>query len=369
MPAASSTHPKVLVLLAVFNGERWLPDQLESLRTQQGVELTVLAHDDGSSDGSLALLRQVQGQWQDRGAATNYLEVPGPDPFGAPAAAHRAVLESARLNTAEVSQCADALLGRPTLDLLPPCARWGAAAQSFLHLLREADLSAVDYVALADQDDLWHASKLERAVKTLHSTGASGYSSNVCAFWPDGRRLILNKAQAQRPWDYLFEAAGPGCTYVIDVLTARRFQAWLRQNRAKTDSIRFHDWLLYAWVRSQGLQWAIDPCSSMDYRQHNSNEVGANQGVRAAWRRARRVFNGFAFEQVRVVAQCLGASEQQFVAQTLGAGRLGMLRLAWRARQCRRRVRDQWLMAGLCGAMALLSAAGDRTSGRRPAGG
>lgn len=50
--------PRVSVALCVHNGERWLREQMDSVLAQEAVELEVVALDDASSDGSLALLRE-----------------------------------------------------------------------------------------------------------------------------------------------------------------------------------------------------------------------------------------------------------------------------------------------------------------------
>lgn len=279
----------MLVLLATHNGSEWLPAQIDSLRCQQRVTVHALMHDDESTDGSRALLHQLAPDW----------------------------------------------------TLLPACPRLGSAAQNFLHLFRHAELDGYDYVALCDQDDVWYCNKLCRAVQALCNTQAQGYSSNVVAFWPDRSDQLVHKAQPLRRWDYLFEAAGPGCTYVVPVGVAQSFQTWLLQHEEATRSIRFHDWLLYAWVRSSGGDWFIDPEPSMRYRQHRQNEVGVNLGWRPAWRRALRVFSGFAFDQVRHIGRCLGDAEQQWLQRGLDDGWKGWGRLALHARQCRRSPLDQ----------------------------
>ena len=48
--------PKVSVLVAVFNAEEWLPQCLDSLRAQTLADIQVVCVDDGSTDGSLAIL-------------------------------------------------------------------------------------------------------------------------------------------------------------------------------------------------------------------------------------------------------------------------------------------------------------------------
>jgi glycosyltransferase involved in cell wall biosynthesis len=55
--AAASSLPRVSVALCVYNGQDYLPQQLDSLLAQQGVDLEIVAVDDRSTDGSLALLQ------------------------------------------------------------------------------------------------------------------------------------------------------------------------------------------------------------------------------------------------------------------------------------------------------------------------
>ena len=58
MPAAAATSlPRVSVALCVYNGEAFLPQQLDSLLAQEGVDLEIVVVDDRSTDGSLALLQ------------------------------------------------------------------------------------------------------------------------------------------------------------------------------------------------------------------------------------------------------------------------------------------------------------------------
>ena len=54
---------RVLVLLSTYNGERYLREQLASLFSQElpeGTELRILVRDDGSSDGTTAILREYE---------------------------------------------------------------------------------------------------------------------------------------------------------------------------------------------------------------------------------------------------------------------------------------------------------------------
>ncbi len=242
-----------------------------------------------------------------------------------------------------------------------PCVRlvydqpMGSAAQNFFQLIRSVDFSRYDYVALSDQDDLWRPFKLHRAVQVLEQTleqtpeqtperasPVSGYSANVLPFVGDVANSrstpsqALIKSQPQRAFDGFFEAAGPGCTYVISRRLALAFQSWLiEQSDEAMRCVERHDWLLYAWTRSRGHAWQIDPMVVLDYRQHDRNVVGAHWGIRASWYRLQQVRRGWYRRQVLAVADSVDPS----VADRLRrGGLLARLGMAW---QGRRRLRDR----------------------------
>ncbi len=50
--------PEVEVLLATYNGARFLREQIDSIMTQDYGNIRVLARDDGSSDGTIEILAQ-----------------------------------------------------------------------------------------------------------------------------------------------------------------------------------------------------------------------------------------------------------------------------------------------------------------------
>ena len=65
-PAAYSTNdaqPAVAVLLYTYNGERYLPEQLESFEQQTHANWLIWASDDSSSDNTLALLETYRKKW------------------------------------------------------------------------------------------------------------------------------------------------------------------------------------------------------------------------------------------------------------------------------------------------------------------
>lgn len=297
--------PRIAVCLAAYNGVRWLHEQVESILDQQEVEVVIFASIDASSDGTES--------WFDARAA------------------------------------ADA-----RIQVLPHGEHFGGAARNFFRLLREVEFSDFDGVCFADQDDIWLPDKLAHACRKLAEDGADAYSSNVTAFWPDGRRLLIDKAQPQRRWDFIFEAAGPGCTYVLSVPLAQAIQDAVRANGQIEEHAALHDWFMYAFTRARGLRWVIDSYPGVLYRQHGGNQVGANSGWPAAKRRLVKMFGGWWFGQAQWIARLVGQEDSPIVARGLKRGRLGTLWLATQARHCRRRLLEQWVFVAFCIVLSII---------------
>jgi rhamnosyltransferase len=158
--------PKVAILMATFNGCLWIEDQIKSILSQQDVEVTLFISDDYSDDGTYRYLK---------------------------------------------AQC----LNCPQIHLLSRSQRFGNAAQNFFHLIQFVNFKAFDYVSLSDQDDIWATDKLSRAVHQMQIQNATCYSSDVLAFWENGKTALIKKSQDQVSFDYLLESSGPGCTFVM----------------------------------------------------------------------------------------------------------------------------------------------------------
>lgn len=236
----------------------------------------------------------------------------------------------------------------PRLILLPFGELFGGAGPNFYRLFRDVDLSGFDYLSFADQDDIWHPEKLCRAHSLMQDQSALGYSSNVTAFWASGKTQLVNKAQPQRLLDYMFEAAGPGCTYVLQSSLAISIQQMVRAGDVSLMRVFYHDWLIYAFARANNYAWVIDDWSSIQYRQHANNQIGVNAGWRSYWIRVRKMLSGHGFEQALLIAKLVNATSTPVVQKGLLGGRLGYLWLALRANQCRRRRLDQLWFFILC---------------------
>jgi rhamnosyltransferase len=287
------------VCLAAYNGMAYISDQIESILLQKNVDFHIFVSVDQSSDGTEDFL----AGWA---------------------------------------------LSEKRITLLPFGQRFGGAGPNFYRLLREVDISGFDFFSFSDQDDIWHPEKLWRAHCLMTKRNALGYSSNVTAFWPSGKTQLVNKAQPQQSLDFMFEAAGPGCTYVLQNSLALSLQKMVRGADDSLLRVGYHDWLIYAFARTNNYPWIIDDWSSMQYRQHANNQIGVNAGWHSYWLRVQKMLSGHGFEKSLLIADLVHASSTPVVQHGLRGGRIGYLWLALRANHCRRKRLDQLWFFILC---------------------
>lgn len=243
-------RPRVTVLMATYNGMAeggaWLDEQVDSVLAQEGVDVSLVVSDDASAD-----------------ATRDHLE-------------RRAASD-------------------PRITVLPQREGVPGVTGNFLHLFT-THIPDGSYVAFTDQDDVWHEDKLSTQLALMASTGAYVVSSNVNSFesLPGGgvgERRLIRKSQPQRAWDFLFEAAGPGSTYVFSPEAHRALVEVIA--RLDYSRIGVHDWYVYALARAIGLTWVIGEEPTLEYRQHGGNVQGANSGASARDARMEKLRNGF----------------------------------------------------------------------------
>lgn len=303
--------PSIAVLLATHNGLRWLPEQMASILGQQAVNVTVWVSDDASTDGTWEWLHE-QGKLDAR------------------------------------------------LKILPKAGLFGSAARNFYRLVCEANWQGADYVAFADQDDIWQSEKLSLHAALIKQRGVTAISSNVMAYWPNGRQTLINKSQPQREWDYIFESAGPGCTYLMTSALMTQLKSLLLDERSAARQCALHDWLVYAVCRATEGIWHIDPVPSVYYYQHGNNEFGANVGIKQALRRLRKIQGGWhrqeAYKIASSVALLVNDRKRQgelaaLRSALLGKGFAARLRLLKFAVEGRRKFVDRLVLVLLvaCG--------------------
>ena len=293
---------KSLVLLAAYNGEQFISQQLQTVLNQTNKPYKILINIDQSDDKTESIVQDY-----------------------------------AKKN--------------PEIQILNLNKRFGSAAANFINVIINVDLTDIDYIALADQDDIWKEDKLEKAIQKLEQ-GFDGYSSNVQAFWEDGQKKIIKKNQPQQKFDHLFESAGPGCTFILTKELALKLQQFLKNGRFNQLD-NYHDWLIYAFARTHGFKWYIDSYPGVDYRQHSLNVFGANVGIKAFISRTNRVLAGegvdFAFQLMKELKV-----QDPFIQSLFPISRLNLLKLALKAKCCRRRFLDQIYFFFVCILLAII---------------
>lgn len=218
--------PKVAILLCTCHGQRYLVDQLESFAAQTYGNWKVWASDDRSQDDTHAILKSYQAKWH-----------PG------------------RLS----------ILAGPDEGF----------AANFLSLTCNADIEA-DYYAYSDQDDIWEADKLERAIAWLNSVPLDVpalYCSRTRLVDADNNSIGFSPLFTKPPLfpNALIQNVGGGNTMVFN-----RAARSLLQKGGGDITVVSHDWWAYMVVSGCGGRVFYDSYAAVRYRQHKLNLVGMN---------------------------------------------------------------------------------------------
>lgn len=212
------------ILMATFNGERHLRNQLLSLQQQSHGDWTLWIHDDGSTDGTVALVESFARS----------------DPRIRPLTAD----------------------GGPGLG----------AARSFFGLVAHA---ASDYAIFCDQDDIWFEKKLE----ILLDYATRNFDPRLpCCVYCDGygysdREGVISvpsisRLHARRLEEFLFFNAGyQGCSLLFN----RAMCDFIGDYRA--GHVHMHDDIVSLVGHVFG-QVHFVPKRLMLYRQHEANVTG-----------------------------------------------------------------------------------------------
>jgi len=223
----------VAILLATYNGEKYLGEMLQSLEDQTYENFTVYIHDDGSTDGTISMLQT----WIDEHQADTKKQY--------------VLLEGAKT---------------------------GSAKANFMWMLSQVES---DYYMFADQDDVWLPNKVERSVIALSKLD-NGKLYPACIFSDmyvvDKDLNIIDESFIQylgrdvNNVDYtqiLIDNPGAGCTYCFDK-KLRDMAITLTD----VSSIPMHDHFILALAAASGRVQGIDE-PLLYYRQTGYNEMGA----------------------------------------------------------------------------------------------
>jgi len=239
---ANNALPKVAILLCTYHGQHYLPEQLDSIEGQTHGNWEVWASDDGSEDDTHAILERYRAKW----------------------GAHRISIHN---GPAE------------------------GFVSNFLSLVCKADIQAECY-AFSDQDDIWEADKLQRAVEWLSSVPKDVpalYCSRTRLVDAENRDLGLSPLFSKPPSfaNALIQNIGGANTMVFNE-AARRLICEVGENV----EVVSHDSWAYMVVTGCGGKVKYDAYPSLRYRQHGNNVVGTNSTWAARRVRIRMLWQG-----------------------------------------------------------------------------
>ena len=224
---------RIDVLLAAYDGEAYLPQQLTSLERQLLREFRVLWQDDGSSDGTATILREA----------------------------------SSRDSRFVAAQRQGEHLG--------PCG-------NFISLLRQSD---APYCALCDQDDVWAPDHLLSLMSMMEKAEAESLAGTPLLVYSDcslidGAGRVLHPSMClHQGWrldalplkELLVQTNATGCTMLMN--------APLRKLVAEhAPEVPFmHDWIIALVAACFGGSCFVR-MPLVDHRVHEGNVIGASRG-------------------------------------------------------------------------------------------
>lgn len=235
----------VAILMATYQGAECLAEQLDSLATQDHADWQLLVSDDGSCDGTQAL----------------------------------------------VAEFAAARAGRQEVHLLDGPGQ-GAAA-NFLSLVRRAPdhVPVGCWLAFCDQDDVWLPDRLSRGLAMLRDESRPAlYCARTWVVDHDLSHRRLSPPRRKPPGflNALAQNIVAGNTILLNPAAARLVMA----AAPEVGRVVMHDWWVYQLVTGAGGVVCHDDGPVLLYRQHEANAVGANTGPRAKLRRLSGLLRG-----------------------------------------------------------------------------
>jgi glycosyltransferase involved in cell wall biosynthesis len=209
--------PEVEVLLATFNGELYLSEFLESLCNQQGVKIHLRVSDDGSTDRTLEIIHTNKNKFA-----------------------------SCKISSGP---------------------RKGPSA-NFFSLIEK---SSYEFVALADQDDIWlpnHLfSSLSRLAKTFEVPSITFCAVTEFGEYLKSETVWPNRFPGEDVRTILTENLARGCTFVLNSKAINLIK--LRQ----PEKAIMHDWWILLFIYLSGdVTWSKLP--EVRYRIHENNSIG-----------------------------------------------------------------------------------------------
>ncbi len=225
--------PKVDILLATWNGGRYLPALLDSLLAQTHTEFRLLVSDDGSTDATHEVFARYRPRFGDRWI------------------------------------------------LLPQRAPGGGGLRNFEYLMQASLADGQSAWALfCDQDDVWLPHKIERTLAEMRRIEGGCGTHQPCLVHTD-LKVVDHNLQAMAPSFVRYQRMDPWHVSPLWMLSMNQVtgcaamvnRSLLAMALPIPPEVVVHDW--WCAVLSGGGQRAYIDEATVLYRQHAINQIGA----------------------------------------------------------------------------------------------
>lgn len=235
------------ILMATYNGEAYLNEQLKSIENQTWKRWRLTVCDDGSTDGTWDILEQFQRR-----------------------------------------------IGEDRVVILKNNPPTGSAKKNFIQMIQACQ---GEYMMCCDQDDVWHPDKIEKTFRRMYRM-EKRYGKELPLMVHTDLRVVDAELKELHPSFHAYmnlrtdgklnyeltQNQVTGCTMMIN----RYLQAYVQPVK-NLEAIVMHDhWLALTALVFGKLSYLNQ--ATIDYRQHCDNSVGAQDAKSLAymWQRFRR---------------------------------------------------------------------------------
>ncbi|KRL41532.1 glycosyltransferase family 2 protein [Liquorilactobacillus nagelii] len=240
-----------LILMATYNGEEYISEQLESIRNQTHSNWKLLIRDDNSSDKTIDIIKKYQ-------------KIDGR-------------ISLVKNNDGE----------------------HGAFVNFHELIILAKKMQSFDYYALSDQDDVWNEDKLEKLIVFLESKNKmpllvySDFSiineTGSLVLKSMNKKINLNFGNPINVFfshEYMW-----GCTCMFNYLLLRRLPE-ISSEKVRKRNAFIHDGNLLKFAVIYGQAFFFDE-ALVNYRRHSSNASGDQQFKNGFGNAVRKVFMGY----------------------------------------------------------------------------
>lgn len=264
------------ILLATFNGEKYIRQQLESILNQTNQDWKLIIRDDGSEDATVSIIRDYTKRYPEKLVFVN--------------------------------------------DTFTDSVKTGSAKACFMKLLSYSDS---EYVMFSDQDDVWDDDKVDITLKRLENLELVNGVDVPLLVHTDLRVVdselkvtgdsfleLMNLPKKKDIRNIIVQNSIVGCTMAINAC----LRSMLLQ-LSDTTKLVMHDHVAAIIAQTYGSISLIDR-QTVSYRQHEENSVGAADTGKLSYK-IKRLFGykkqyakdmKLAYNQVGYILSVLGST-------------------------------------------------------------